>query len=171
MEDKNCHSCGKILNRKRFPSGLEDLTRFYKRKYCNRTCMASGMLKEQVGRSGYQRQARKLVSLDKCSLCGKNDYLEVHHKDENWSNNSIDNLQVLCHPCHMKHHWRNGKKMPKTLSVCKICGNPARRLDLCQKHYFRLRRTGNPLLVKKKVNGSIILVNGDSNVPNAVNEI
>ena len=27
-------------------------------------------------------------------------YAEVHHKDNNRENNELDNLQVLCKPCH-----------------------------------------------------------------------
>lgn len=32
--------------------------------------------------------------------------LDVHHKDGELSNNSQKNLETLCHPCHMKLHWR-----------------------------------------------------------------
>lgn len=41
----------------------------------------------------------------KCSLCGWDEIpqiLEVHHKDSNRSNNSIDNLVMLCPICHRK---------------------------------------------------------------------
>lgn len=33
-------------------------------------------------------------------------YLIVHHKDENRRNSDIDNLEVLCMSCHLKHHRR-----------------------------------------------------------------
>ena len=40
-----------------------------------------------------------------CSECGKKcDHLEIHHKDKNPQNNSIDNLAVLCKECHDRHH-------------------------------------------------------------------
>jgi 5-methylcytosine-specific restriction endonuclease McrA len=41
----------------------------------------------------------------KCAVCGwdeDEDVLEVHHIDENRSNNSIDNLIILCPTCHRK---------------------------------------------------------------------
>ena len=39
-----------------------------------------------------------------CKICGINNSLEIHHKDEDWKNNSINNLQVLCKECHCKIH-------------------------------------------------------------------
>lgn len=45
-----------------------------------------------------------------CSACGareivrKRSNLYVHHIDEDRSNNSLDNLQVLCASCHRKTH-------------------------------------------------------------------
>ena len=41
----------------------------------------------------------------KCNVCGWNEderILEVHHIDENRSNNDIDNLVILCPICHRK---------------------------------------------------------------------
>ena len=47
-----------------------------------------------------------------CTLCGKTDGLVVHHIDKSGSrhkkdkisNNSLDNLQTLCHACHINIH-------------------------------------------------------------------
>lgn len=42
---------------------------------------------------------------NKCYVCGWDEdprVLEVHHKDENRKNNSIDNLVILCPTCHKK---------------------------------------------------------------------
>lgn len=44
----------------------------------------------------------------KCMRCGYDkitDILEVHHKDHDRKNNSIDNLEVLCPNCHCEHHF------------------------------------------------------------------
>jgi hypothetical protein len=46
----------------------------------------------------------------KCDLCGWDKHIAgivVHHKDRNRSNNSIDNLQVMCACCHAIEHWGN----------------------------------------------------------------
>lgn len=45
-----------------------------------------------------------------CSVCGYNkisNVLEVHHIDRNRSNNSVDNLSVLCPNCHQENHFLN----------------------------------------------------------------
>lgn len=39
-----------------------------------------------------------------CAVCQSAENLEVHHKDRDRSNNHIDNLQILCTPCHRKQH-------------------------------------------------------------------
>jgi hypothetical protein len=40
-----------------------------------------------------------------CNRCGYDKYVVVHHKDRNRSNNSIENLEVLCPNCHALEHW------------------------------------------------------------------
>lgn len=40
----------------------------------------------------------------KCNRCNSEQNLLVHHKDENRTNNSIENLEVLCKRCHQEHH-------------------------------------------------------------------
>ena len=39
-----------------------------------------------------------------CERCGDKNYLLVHHKDSNRSNNELQNLEILCKKCHQKHH-------------------------------------------------------------------
>jgi len=39
-----------------------------------------------------------------CNRCGDLEKLLVHHKDENRSNNELDNLEILCKRCHQEHH-------------------------------------------------------------------
>lgn len=45
-----------------------------------------------------------------CECCGLSEWmgkkipLELHHKDGNHYNNSLDNLQILCSNCHMQAH-------------------------------------------------------------------
>jgi len=40
----------------------------------------------------------------KCSRCGTDKRIEIHHKDEDITNNSIDNLIPLCKNCHFLIH-------------------------------------------------------------------
>lgn len=46
----------------------------------------------------------KLKQNNNCALCGINSCLEIHHLDQNWKNNDISNLQVLCRSCHSTQH-------------------------------------------------------------------
>lgn len=54
-----------------------------------------------------ERVYREMVDLSACSECGvEGVILEVHHRDGDHFNNTIDNLQVLCKRCHGKKHGR-----------------------------------------------------------------
>lgn len=157
--EKYCQACGKRLHRKKYPTTIEDMTAFKKRKYCNQNCMAKGMMKGNVKIAGIRSRARKLKG-KKCQNCGTIKNLQVHHKDLNPWNNDPSNLQTLCATCHMKWHWghdKNRRKKTKNFN-CKICGKPARKLDMCQLHYQRYRKYGNPLMTKKKIGSHYELV-------------
>ena len=39
-----------------------------------------------------------------CSNCGSDEAIEVHHRDGDRTNNSIDNLLPLCRRCHRRLH-------------------------------------------------------------------
>jgi len=53
-------------------------------------------------RNWYNKQARELKkNIKSCEICGSKKNLNVHHKDKNWKNNSLDNLIRVC-----KHHHR-----------------------------------------------------------------
>lgn len=58
--------------------------------------------------SNYRDLAKRNLDFTKCSKCGYNTHveiLEVNHKDCNRSNNSIDNLEILCPNCHSEYHF------------------------------------------------------------------
>lgn len=72
------------------------------------------------GNSSNARKREVLISRGikeaKCECCGLSEWLgksiplELHHKDFNHYNNSLDNLQVLCANCHMQAHNYNNNK-------------------------------------------------------------
>jgi 5-methylcytosine-specific restriction endonuclease McrA len=37
-----------------------------------------------------------------CVSCGSTERLEIHHIDRNRNNNDAENLQILCHSCHLE---------------------------------------------------------------------
>ena len=68
------------------------------------------------GRGTYRIKAMRTL-LCKCAKCGYDRYtevLEVNHKDCNRKNNNIENLEILCPPCHNEFHFltKTGKWKP-----------------------------------------------------------
>lgn len=154
----HCRSCGKELERKIFNGRIEDLSVFKKRRYCNRECMSKAMVHKQVTLSGYRERARKLLD-SRCGICGTDRNLQCHHVNKDVSDNRRENVQTLCASCHSTWHRQNGKTSPKRSNwSCSICGEPARKSGMCQKHYQRLRKYGDPLMTKKKIGSRYELV-------------
>lgn len=73
-----------------------------------------GILSKPRGRTGAQNgrykdgtkstMYRKLIEKIHCNRCGETRWLVVHHIDGVHTNNTRDNLEVLCSPCHSSHH-------------------------------------------------------------------
>ncbi|WP_419715707.1 hypothetical protein [Bacillus cereus] len=74
-------------------------------------------------------------------MCGSTESVDIHHKDENWKNNSLESLQALCRSCHMKEHRQK--------KACIICGKPHKGLSYCNKHYIRFKKYGDPMFKKQ----------------------
>ena len=56
---------------------------------------------------------RGMVQKTHCNCCGETRWLVVHHIDGVHTNNTPKNLEVLCSPCHSRHHkqeWWNSQK-------------------------------------------------------------
>src|SRR5690606_35336733 len=83
-------------------------------------------------------KAQYLIPKGSCEICGKENALDVHHKDENPLNNSLENLQRLCRSCHIKIH------RSKTCSI-RSCHQKHKGRGYCDKHYQRYKKYGNPL--------------------------
>lgn len=103
-----------------------------------------------------------------CGNCGSESQLNLHHNDKDRTNNSPENLQTLCAPCHTRWHWAHDKKPWRRRSAsCEVCGKPAKRLGLCETHRTRLRRYGSPYLVRRKIGSSWVLLE-DRGMPNGL---
>lgn len=54
-----------------------------------------------------------ISNADYCEICGceysKDKHFELHHKDFNRQNNTIENFQWLCASCHKKIHFKHGR--------------------------------------------------------------
>jgi 5-methylcytosine-specific restriction endonuclease McrA len=75
--------------------------------YCSRECGNKDKNEKRLNSfdsTNYRRNAFKSYP-NKCCICGYDEeiqILEVHHLDEDRSNNNINNLRILCPNCHKK---------------------------------------------------------------------
>lgn len=101
-EPRFCEHCKILLERKHNPAGrLEDFRTFMRRRFCSLSC-ANSRSKGGKSRKAAHYHARK-SKLSACECCGTTKRLQVHHVNEDWTNNSPENLQTLCIFCH--HFW------------------------------------------------------------------
>ena len=63
-------------------------------RYHGLSCRGARLLRQAVG---------------KCEECGSRKNLDVHHRDGDKRNQSLANLAVLCHRCHMAIHAARGE--------------------------------------------------------------
>lgn len=61
---------------------------------------ANGRFKDGTQSTAY----RSMVDKTHCNRCGTTETLLIHHRDGVHTNNTPDNLEVLCSPCHTSHH-------------------------------------------------------------------
>lgn len=87
--------------------------------FCNRNCKEAEQyfggkmaLPNYTADKAYRKKALRFYG-HKCNLCDISEeyLLVVHHKDGDRNNNSLNNLEVLCHNHHaFRHKFWNGKK-------------------------------------------------------------
>lgn len=149
---KCCRNCGKILSRRKYASGWEDMGAFLKRKYCNQKCMGKAFEKENPGRNLIKYRYLRKPS---CENCGTTENLCGHHRDGNWNNNHRSNLMTLCSSCHTSlHHAQGDIIRKKEKPPCYVCGKQSYRLGLCSTHLTRQKRHGSPYLKMRKIGPS-----------------
>jgi len=159
---KFCMSCGKQILRKRYGKNLEDRTAFRKRKFCNLQCAGAHHQKDHPTLSALRKRAEKLVGKS-CENCGTTKRLNVHHVDLNPANNEQSNIMTLCVVCHASWHWKYGRHRELNVmkpSPCSVCNEEFSRLKMgmCQKHYQRFKKYGDPLMTKRWTGSSFELV-------------
>lgn len=157
-QTKICQNCKKEFKRSRFNRRLEDPARFSKRKFCTKACSGEFQRKDSPAIGAYRKRAMKFRGKT-CEECGAKSDLHAHHQDGDIANNCQENIRTLCASCHLKLHWKTGKKSSRKYpEECSLCGKPSRKLGYCQMHYQRLKKYGDPSLTKKRVGLSFELV-------------
>ena len=137
---KRCKRCGKQFWRKRYSGRLEDRTGFLNRKFCSLHCANMRGLwgKSSTAHHRYSQKFRK----KRCESCGTRQHLHVHHINENWTDHRKKNLKTLCIVCHLQGPHK------RISPPCRVCGKKSRRRRMCQKHFQRWKKYGNPSLTR-----------------------
>lgn len=97
---------------------------------------------------------------NKCECCGITEWngkplvMQLHHIDGNNSNNSLDNLQMLCPNCHSQTENYCGSANEKKHNYCKDCGKEitenATYCKVCLgKHHRKVERPSEEELIKE----------------------
>lgn len=87
-------------------------------EYIQGKCVKSTILRQKLIRDG--------IKENKCEICGMSQWfgkilpLELHHKDGNHFNNSLDNLQILCPNCHSIQEGNSGANIGKYVEVSEL---------------------------------------------------
>lgn len=106
-KEKPCAVCGKPV-----------LASLHK-KTCSRACSNKNRagIKYKSGRLGDKAEYYRALKLrliaqrgSRCCRCsyGKVEILEIHHRDRNRDNNSLENLELVCPNCHAEEHYLKG---------------------------------------------------------------
>ena len=143
---KYCIHCGKLLLRKRYGVTLEDMGRFLNRNFCSLHCANSRGIRSQS--SSRQHVISAAFVKPRCESCGGTQHLHVHHINRNWRDHRKENLRTLCIRCHL---GREHRKPPKK---CLHCEANSRKHGMCQKHFQRWKKYGDPFLTKQRTPGS-----------------
>ena len=117
MEDRHqpkpCPVCGKMFGPLHQDSPnriLRSKARymFTLRRYCSASCAGYGQRhdpgRKAKTRTAASKTARRLKPPRPCERCGETRRSQVHHRDRDFMNNALDNLERLCQWCHGQEH-------------------------------------------------------------------
>lgn len=127
VDNVSCAHCGKSFYKTESKKALSKSGLFFCSRKHKEAAQRIGGIREimpyHYGTSLKDYRTKAFAALPpSCNVCGYDvhpEILEVHHKDCNHDNNSIENLQIICPTCHAEHHFTNrtGKWRPtKALS-------------------------------------------------------
>lgn len=85
------------------------------------------LLKQRLFREGYKQNA--------CEICGIIEWngrpltMQIHHKDGDNTNNTLDNLIIICPNCHAQTENYRGNANPKAENIKKYCQDCGREIS------------------------------------------
>ena len=114
----------------------------------NRKSITSCKLKERLFKAGLKENKCENPECGITEWHNKPIICQLHHIDGNPSNNSLENLMILCPNCHSQTENNCGQdnKKEKIVNTCKDCGKPitkeATYCSVC--HHKHLRHVDRP---------------------------
>jgi len=112
-----CYECGTLFERTLYSANNSSKHNFH---FCSRKCKDAAQslsgscleIRPTHYGNGLGIYSYRELAFDnfkhECSKCGYSRFksvLQVHHKDKNRHNNTLENLEVLCPTCHMETHY------------------------------------------------------------------
>lgn len=100
----------------------------------------------------YYRARKDAPKAAACQTCNGRRNLDLHHIDCNPRNNDPANVMTLCRSCHRKWHWQHTPEIHhhRVRGTCSICDRPHACRGMCDLHYRRWKRHGDPLRGERK---------------------
>ena len=88
----------------------------------------------------------------KCQVCG-NKASQIHHINNDKSDQRLENFMILCRECHFqKFHRKDVGRRKTNIGKCLIenCNSPQRVKHLCSKHYSQIQKFGQIRVYKPR---------------------
>ena len=103
---KHCEWCGTPFTRKRVGKAkqLECVSNFLRRRFCSISCSVSRQHATEPPSVAASRKRAHKKQIGSCGACDSEAEICVHHINGNPLDNSPQNLQTLCLPCHSFWH-------------------------------------------------------------------
>lgn len=118
LQLKPCVVCGVLFG----PTGRDSMSartraqgrwKHKRRRFCGSKCRGLAQRldpnRRAKTRHGALKMAYRLKPKAPCERCGETRSSQIHHKDRDYMNNAMENLERLCRWCHGREHAAENK--------------------------------------------------------------